>query len=130
MSILCRFAFFHRLSDSDEEHDLPPIKIGERVIVWLEEGTKVQRGTVESKKSETFCVVDFDDGSVSNDLYPQDIKYCECHASDCNGSHVSGAKVLTVFLPLYFILVYSSFLRELTETANISGTNHACDQPI
>uniref|UniRef100_A0A914VIX2 [histone H3]-trimethyl-L-lysine(9) demethylase n=1 Tax=Plectus sambesii TaxID=2011161 RepID=A0A914VIX2_9BILA len=77
----------------DEEHDLPPIKIGERVIVWLEEGTKVQRGVVESKKSETFCVVDFDDGSISNDLYPQDISYCECSASGCKGNHVSGAKV-------------------------------------
>lgn len=41
---------------------------------------------------ETFCVVDFDDGSFSNNVYVQDLVDCSC-TGVCNGAHTAGTRV-------------------------------------
>lgn len=38
-------------------------------------------------------MVDFEDGSFSNNLYPQDIESCKCIGGNCHGSHVAGSRV-------------------------------------
>ncbi len=53
----------------------------------------MRRGVVIAEREENFCVVDFDDGSMSNDLFPSDVIYCSCRLHPCHGAHISGAKV-------------------------------------
>ncbi len=48
---------------------LSGLHIGDKVIAWLDSGVRVERGVVTQARMDTFCVVDFDDGSFSTDLY-------------------------------------------------------------
>uniref|UniRef100_A0A915JG21 [histone H3]-trimethyl-L-lysine(9) demethylase n=1 Tax=Romanomermis culicivorax TaxID=13658 RepID=A0A915JG21_ROMCU len=51
------------------------------------------RGCVCNYQIETFCIVDFDDGSFSNNVYLEDLTECDCLDGKCGGAHYSGARV-------------------------------------
>ncbi len=53
--------------------DLPKVRIGEKVYAKHKNGRYYLCKIVDMEE-QMFCEVDFEDGSVSDDLYPEDIK--------------------------------------------------------
>lgn len=67
-------------------------KLDQRVIVHEEEGGIIGYGSIEEITEHLFATVDFLDGSVSGDIFPIDIRNCECKHFGCNGrSHIPGS---------------------------------------
>jgi len=72
---------------------LRKICVNDEVYARRPEDESYRRGRVIAMKEEIYCVVDFDDGTFSNNLYPEDIESCKCPGGNCHGSHASGSKV-------------------------------------
>ncbi|KAI1727721.1 jmjN domain-containing protein [Ditylenchus destructor] len=92
---------FHSNQQGVKQPDTRNIQVGERVFVSLENcldynpagGKLVKKGQVIGTSECLYCAVDFLDGSVSTDLFPSDIKDCECKRIGCKGNHLPGAVV-------------------------------------
>ncbi|KAI1720109.1 jmjC domain, hydroxylase domain-containing protein [Ditylenchus destructor] len=90
---------FHSNQQAIKQPDTRDIQIGERVFVSLENcmddkapgGKLVKKGRVIGTSECLYCAVDFLDGTVSTDLFPSDIKDCECKKIGCKGNHLPGA---------------------------------------
>lgn len=76
---------------------MPRVSDGDKVYVLLDNDERVEKGVVQSVSENLFCTVDFLDGSTSNDVYPCDIKQCECSHMNCNGQHIPGSLVVFIF---------------------------------
>ena len=61
------------LSDQIGKRDLPKVKQGDTVIAKHKNG-RCYQCKITDIDQQLYCEVDFDDGSFSNDLLPEDIK--------------------------------------------------------
>ncbi|VDO96914.1 unnamed protein product [Soboliphyme baturini] len=77
----------HKMSSVDSR----PLRIGDSVIARYDDDSYVN-GSIIKASEEVYCIVDFDDGSYSNNIYHHDIEMCSCVGS-CNGAHQSGVRV-------------------------------------
>lgn len=51
------------------------LKVGDKVFA-KHKNTRYYKATVVKIQKETFCCLDFDDGSFSDDTFPEDIMVC------------------------------------------------------
>ncbi|XP_064626958.1 uncharacterized protein LOC135487294 isoform X2 [Lineus longissimus] len=63
--------------DGPSQRRLPPIKVRDKVIAKHKNG-RYYKCTVRDSKVQTFYEVDFDDGSYSDNLFPEDIQNRNC----------------------------------------------------
>lgn len=73
--------------------DDPKLDEGQKVYALLDNETRLEKGTITKVSENLFCTVDFLDGTTSNDVYPTDIKNCECRFMGCNGQHILNSMV-------------------------------------
>lgn len=52
---------------------LPTIKVGDKVIAKHKNG-RYYTCSVDDIKQQMFCEVDFEDGTYSNNMYPEDVE--------------------------------------------------------
>lgn len=74
--------------------------IEEKVIALRSDGIYAL-GTIAETGAAKFCVIDFDDGSFSDNTFNDDIVYCDCQSS-CQGVHRSGAHVKVKIVQIFY----------------------------
>uniref|UniRef100_A0A914DJY0 [Histone H3]-trimethyl-L-lysine(9) demethylase n=1 Tax=Acrobeloides nanus TaxID=290746 RepID=A0A914DJY0_9BILA len=91
-SVAVAVCSIHNIGTTSSQ-EIPQFAVGNKVYVLLDEESRIEKGTIRSVSENLFCTVDFLDGSTSNDVYPCDIKRCECSFMNCNGQHIPGSLV-------------------------------------
>lgn len=58
-----------------KEREMSSLKVGDKVYA-KHKNTRYYKATLVKIKKQTFCCLDFDDGSFSDDTFPEDIVVC------------------------------------------------------
>lgn len=68
-------SLFYMFQAFAKEREMSNLKVGDKVYA-KHKNTRYYKATVVKIERQIFCLLDFDDGSFSDDTFPEDIVVC------------------------------------------------------